>query len=134
MANITRLVTRNIPAPRQYFTSADSNDNGSAIVTGDIFKIETSLHGPATEAVIITTTAGSMSFRTNSVVQVFPHHPAGEFLYSETENFIASGQFYTDQSQTPIVVAGNSTMILTGPIKDLEVCSVSGAFSLRVKR
>lgn len=133
MSNITKKVTRNIPAPRQWWTSTDQNDSGGTIATGDIFKLNDSLNGPASE-VVITTAGGSMSFRTNSVVQEFPSRPRGEYLYGESHLYIASGVSYTDSSQTPIVVATGATITLTGPINDLELCSVSGTFTLRAKR
>lgn len=134
MANITRKVSRGIPAPRQYWTSTDNNDSGVTMATGDVFKLNDSLNGPATEVILTTTTAGTMSFRTNSILQLFPRRPTGEWQYGENELLIASGVLRTDQSQTAIVLNGNSSMILTGPINDLEICSISGAFTLRAKR
>lgn len=132
MANITRKVTRQIPAPRQWWTSTDANDANTTMATGDIFKLNDSLHGPASE-VVITTAGGSMSFRTNSVIQLFPPRPP-EFMFGDSNSFIASGVLLTDQSQTPIVVPTNSSITLTGPINDLEICSISGTFTLRAKR
>lgn len=133
MANITRHVTRQIVAPRQWWTSGDANDLGNPMAVGDIFKLNASLNGPASE-VVITTATGSMSFRTNSVIQEFPSRPKGEYLFGDSNDYIASGVFATDASQTAIVVATGATITLTGPINDLEICSMSGTFTLRAKR
>jgi hypothetical protein len=134
MANITKKVTRGIPSPTQYWsTTADLNDSSTPIVAGDVFKINDSLLGPASEVVITTTSAGSMSFRTNPFIQLFPSRPDGEFMY-DPGKFIASGVTHTDTSQSPIVVPASNTITLSGPINDLQLVTVSGAFTLRAKR
>ena len=135
MANITRKVTRQIPAPRQWWTSTDANDNNTTMATGDIFKLNDSLHGPASEVVITTAFwLVHMSFRTNSSYPKSFHLDHAEFQYGDSNQWLASGVFATDQSQTPIVIPTNSSMTLTGPINDLEICSISGTFTLRAKR
>ncbi len=134
MSNITRKVTRQIPAPMQFWNSAsDTNDSGGAIVAGDIFKISDSLNGPARTVDITTTSAGSMSFRTNNIITLYPSRPSGEFLYNNNI-FVASGVTYTDTSENPVVIQASSSVSLVGPINDIQIVTNSGAFTLRAKR
>lgn len=134
MSTITKKVTRNIPNPRQFWnTASDLNDNNTAIATGDIFKIYDSLFGSAKVVVVTTTSASTISFRTNSQITLYPSRPLGEMLYDNNQ-IIASGVTATDASQGAIVLAGNSSITLNGQINDLQLVTMSGAFTLRAER
>lgn len=135
MADITKKIPRSIQSPVQWWSSsADQNDSGSPIAAGDIFKLGDSLNGPASEIIITTTAAGSMSFRLNPVVTVYPARPPNQSFYSDNNYFLASGVTFTDTSQTPIVIQASSTLTLPGPINDLQLVTNSGVFSLLAKR
>lgn len=139
MSKITKLVSRGIlggARNQSWDSSTDRNDDGNAIAVGDIFRITDSLGRNGKSMSITTTASGSMSFRLNPVITVYPRRNIGEFGYiSDSYDLVASGREFTDTSIGPTVVeAASSIEYAAGEvyIDTLQIVTMSGNFSLIV--
>lgn len=139
MSDITKRVNAGINTGERnqsWDTSVDTNDDDTHIIAGDIFRIEDSL-GRAGRSLSITTSAtGSISYRLNPVVTVYPRRNIGEFGYiSESYDLVASGRDFVDTSIGPTIIeAGETITYAKGEVnvRTLQIVTMSGDFKVIV--
>ena len=124
MSNVVDPVSRGIPARErtQVFTSAGA---------GDIIKVEESLGRPA-QSVSIESVSG-MSVRFNVVHSVAPPREGNDLMYTKGMPNLALSNECVDDSQTPIPIGAGETFVSDDiPVKDIQIVSVTGAFTIIV--
>jgi len=135
MATITKIVDQRIDGMKryQYWASTENADDGTAIATGDIFKIEESLGHPAKYVYIETDVNTVLSVRFNSQFQVIPLRDAR--LNPLQPPALDGATTVTDSTQAAIVINANETWELDHvfPVSDIQIVSfTAGSFELIV--
>lgn len=131
MANITKKTNPANNSTQYWESGTDLDDGGAAINAGDVFRIEESLGRPANNLRIVAT--GAISIKINSYYKVHPPRAKNEFFNSDYyQNFVGGGEYH-DTSIATIPIAAASTFTYSGgPICNIELVTMAGAFTLLV--
>ena len=129
MADIVKKVHRLVPPNErsQSFTQADAG-------AGDVIMVNESLGHPASRLLIEADDA--MSVRLNVYQYIFPLHDGSEdiHVWGPGSKNLAAGQLVKDNEGVDIGIDAGGTLELDNdiPVKDIELLTVSGDFTVTV--